>query len=800
MPRQERKNLSFQAGELSPRFYGRSDTEIYAKGLAVAENVIIDKRGGAFKRGGLQHVGQIDANNARLFTLQVSRVRYYTLVIYYDILLAKGQMLVIAPGARLIGNNLLSNGNFALGSTDWNSAVVPSSSQVLFGIGEVDLIPEQNDVELVVNGNFQQQGLSWTVREVPAASSVTFSVGSVNLVPRGQATDIAGIAQQLTTNSVGSVHGITVVAEIGGDLRIQIGTIQDDGTYLDQVITTLNSGQEFTFTPAASPFWITVDCISTAGVFATIDNISVEEKITKTSSISQEATVVAGIGDDHLVIVGQHGVDRLHVLIGTTEGASDIAAFDSADHEIVATFVPNNATYWVTVLADGDEIVEAGINFVGTAAEAASGGLGLLMDAPWIESEIDEIHNVEVPSGKTIYFTHPNVPVQKLIYDHALDTFVPLAEVVFVAPPVQWTGTNHPATGAHFQGRLWLGGTPGEGQTIWGSVSASPEDFTVTADADSSSLEFALQEFGRIEWMLGTKNLLVGAENGEHLITSEGGVITPTDFKIEQQSSFGSNNMQGIQVGEKVFYLTPDGRKLRAMSYQWEEDNWLSQDLTFASEHITFGVGKHGAWAQHPDSLFALVLRDGTLAILTYDRTAETVAWSHVTAPGMAIKDISTGRSDGVNEIAAAGQRQAGKIAIETNSATNAQLDSFAVVFDAGGTNVIDGLDHLEGETVRPIVDGAVNPLVVVTGGQVTTQDTGVSLVAGIPYTGKIVTLPPDVPQSQIRSWKKRWNKVWALMLASKQPIINGVRPPERTPSTPMNTVEPNTSKHYKTI
>ena len=800
MPKQQRKHLSFQGGEISPRFFGRSDTDIYKKGLAVAENVIIDKRGGAFKRRGLEHVGQIDANKARLFVIQVSRTRYYTVIIFFDLILAKGQILIIAPGASIVGDNLLLNSNFSSGGLNWNTIVVPNSSQVLFTAGEALLRPEQNNIELIVNGNFQQEGLGWIVRELPAASAVTFNVGSVTLVPRGQVGDIAGIAQEVGTNSPGEAHTVKLEGNLAAnEVRLQIGTAEDDGTYLDVQINELGLGGEITFIPLASPFFITVDCIG-PDIFALLTDVSVTEVITKTAAISQLATVTAAITDTHVVIVGQAGVERLHILIGTTEGAGDIAEFDSASHEIIVTFVPNNATYWVTVLADGDEIVDAKLNFVGTAEESVSVGLGILMDAPWTESQLDELHFVPVPSGKVLYMTHPNVPVQKLIYDHGTDTFVPLEEVVFVSPPSQWTGTNHPATGAHFQGRLWLAGTPSEQQTVWGSVSASPEDFTVTADDDSSSIEFTLQEFGRIEWMLGTKNLLIGAENGEHIVDSEGSVIIPSDFKIQQQSSYGSSNMQGIQVGEKVFYLTPDGRKLRAMAYEWQEDNWLSQDLTFVSEHVTIPVGKFRTWAQNPDALFILVLADGTLAVLTYDRTAETVAWTRLIVTEMNVLDLATGRANGVNEIVLAGQRTPGKVDLETNSGQKEFLDSYSTVFDAGGTNVITGLDHLEGKTVRPVVDGAVNPLVVVTGGQVITQDTGIRLSAGLPYTGKIVTLPPDVPDSQIRSWKKRWNKVWALMFDSKQPIINGIRPPDRTPSTPMDTVEPNVSTHYKTV
>ncbi len=127
-------------------------------------------------------------------------------------------------------------------------------------------------------------------------------------------------------------------------------------------------------------------------------------------------------------------------------------------------------------------------------------------------------------------------------------------------------------------------------------------------------------------------------------------------------------------------------------------------------------------------------------------------------------------------------------------------VDSGIGIYDEAGTNVITGLDHLEGLEVQVVVDGAVDPPKTVTGGQITTDRTGNSLYAGIGFTSRIKTVPPDVPQSQIRSWSKRWNKVWALFYDSNVPIINGTRPPDRTPSTPMDTVEPTRTGHVKTV
>jgi len=786
-----RSVLSFQAGEISPRFLGRSDTEIYQKGLETAENVIVLKQGGVRKRGGVEHIGQITGNRARVFTLQVTRQRYYTIILH-DL-----EMVILAAGARLLGNNLLLNGSFASSGANWSTTVTPITSQVNFVVGQVELLPETQNPETIINGDFLQAGTAWIVRLSSPQSDVTFNNNSVTLTPRTQTGGSAGIAQSIATTNTGQQHTLIINGNFGNIVRVRIGTVEADGTYLD---VNISASDTLSFIPIASPYFLTIDC-EFPEVTAVIDDVSIRDPIIKTSEVSQQATVTAAITDLHLVLIGQHSASRLNILIGTTEGASDIASFVSTDVEITETFVPNNATYWVTVQADGDFNQQALISFIGTAAELATNPLGILMPAPWTEDQLNEVHIIESPEGRKLFFTHPNVPVQQLIYDFATDTFVNLSASVFLSPPVEWTGANHPATGTHYQGRLWLAGTPDQRETIWASIPGSALDFTDSGTSlDSDPIEIVLQEFGRIEWMLGTKNLLVGTENAEHILTSNAGNLTPNDLKIEKQSVYGSNNMQGLQVGEKVFYLTPDGRKLRAMAYEWQEDNWLSQDLTFVSEHITNSPGRFSTWSQNPDSLFGLVLEDGTLVTLTYDRTASTIAWTRLNINGFKILDIASARDNGVDQIVIVGQRTNGMIDIESNFGGAQLLDSYVTAFDAGGTNIITGLDHLEGLQVRPIVDGAIDPLQVVVGGQITTQTTGVNLIAGVPYTAKIKTLPPDVPNDQIRSFKKRWNKVWALMLDSKVPIINGDRPPDRTPSTPMNTVEPDTTGHFKTL
>jgi len=799
MAKHHRKELSFQAGEISPRFFGRSDTEVYNKGLEIAENVIIDTRGGVFKRKGFFHLRRFSGNNGRIFTLQATRQRYYTIVVL------NGVTWIIAPGANILEDNLVLNSNFQDGSLNWIESNAGAGSIVDFDTGSAELNPVDSDKQLISNNTFLLGDVGWNTYVDHNQSLVIFDLGRVTLTPRDNAAGYAGVSQQITNASVGEPTELSVDFDaLGGQLHVMVGTVEGDATYQDVLMDVSGT---ISFAAPATNYWVTV-ASENPNIGAVVYSIDCFEIIEKYASISQEVTVTALPTDNHIVSVDQSSDEPLYIRIGTTQGASDIAEFHSNSNSIFGSFIPNAASYWVTVLADGDETRSVTVTLVASAASVTGNPDGIQMPGtPWTEDELGEVHIVEVPDGKTIYFLHPDVSPRKLSYDPATDTFVPMVEVVFVNPPTQWVHGNYPATGCHFQGRLWLGATPDERQTFWGSMSGAPEDFsyddgdpTDPLVTDAHAIELTLQEFGRIEWMLGTKNLILGAEHGEHIVTSSSGVITPSDFQIEQQSNFGSNNMQGEQVGEKVFYLTPDGRKLRAMAYDFNEDNWLSQDITFASEHVTKGIGKFSAWVQHPGNVFAVVMENGRIAALTYDRSSDTLGWSHIFTVDTNIMDIATARANGVNETVVLVQREAGFVELEVITKDSEYLDGYVSVFDSEGTNVITGLEHLEGRFVRPIVDGAVDPIKLVEGGQITTDRTGVSLYAGLPYSAKIKTLPPDVPVSEIRSWKKRWNKIWVQMLDSKQPLINGKRPPDRTPSTPMDLSEPARTGHVMVV
>ena len=523
-------------------------------------------------------------------------------------------------------------------------------------------------------------------------------------------------------------------------------------------------------------------------------SLVVEQKSNRYARISQQVTVPAS--GQYRVILKTHGGEYYNLMAGTAEADGtylDILSDATEQSQLIT--VPGT-TFWITVEGHSDFTLDrVEMSFFGVSDAVVTNPEFV---TPWKENELRDIHIIPSPGGNAGYLVHPKYAPRKLEYDSSTDAFT-FSTVSFTNPPAVWTGTNWPSTGAYFEGRLWLAGSPDEPQTIWASKSGLPEDFTVGTGLDDESITITMSRFGRIEWVEGTKNLLAGTENGEHIITSEGGVITPSDHQVTQQSAYGAANTQAEIVGDQVFYVSPDRRKVRAMQYEWSADNWLSTDLTYFSEHITNARIRELSWQQNPDNILWCLLEDGTLAALSYDRSNNIYGWSRHDIGGTVVS-ISAGAIQGTHLIGCLVKRMDGKVHLESQWIDKVHyMDSWIDIDDGSiqptGTK-ITGLDHLEGETVQVLVDEAVHPDRVVSGGEIELAFAGTRITVGLPYTKGLGLLPMEkgARNGPSMPYWKNFHSIHAHLLDSAHPLVNGDRAPERNPSTPMGTVEPNTT------
>ena len=105
-------------------------------------------------------------------------------------------------------------------------------------------------------------------------------------------------------------------------------------------------------------------------------------------------------------------------------------------------------------------------------------------------------------------------------------------------------------------------------------------------------------------------------------------------------------------------------------------------------------------------------------------------------------------------------------------------------------TAVITGLGHLEGQSVYALdAVGIVHGPFTVASATITLEDAVSSVIVGLPFRSKIVTNRPEglLPSGTAQGLKKRWNKIFVRLAPGARPLINGSRPPDRDPLTPMN-------------
>jgi len=505
------------------------------------------------------------------------------------------------------------------------------------------------------------------------------------------------------------------------------------------------------------------------------------------ASIAQQWTPVTPT-NLHEVIIYSNGLTTYRIRIGNALNDGSILDVTTNQIAFTANFTPGIAAPWITVTVDEDSTPDnTGINigYIGITDNVAD----LSFLTPYLEADLTQLQTIQAPSESAVYAVHPNYPIYKFVYDDASNQFS-FTIVTFVGAPAEWVGENWPSTGAFFQGRLWLGGSPQQPETFWASRSGVPEDFTPGVNADDG-LEFTLEKFGQIQWMSATKNLVIGTEFNEFIITSETGIITPSDVQATQQSAYGSNYVKSLQIGDQVFYVSADGTKIRAMQYDFTTDNWLSRDITFSSDHLTSVGIKDMAWVQNPYNILWVVLNDGTFAALVYERSYNLIGWARGDTYGK-LTDITSGELSGQSFAVALVSRVEGKLYLEV-AVPQQFMDSWVDRSYPGGSLVVNGLEHLEGLTVQVLTDGAIHPDRIVSGGEITLEWEAINVIVGLQFISEMTTLTLDQggAQGTARHTEKHWNKVYVELYNSALPIINGVRAPDRTPSTPMDTPEP---------
>jgi|DEB0MinimDraft_10_1074344.scaffolds.fasta_scaffold00388_20 hypothetical protein len=203
----------FTAGELDPKLRARTDISQYKSGLSTARNVSIQPQGGAKRRDGTKFVAELDSGAAdavRMVSFEFSVSDSYMLVF------TPGKMYVFKNGAQI--TNINGSGNDYLTIASLTSAILPQMNWVQ-SADTVIVVHEDLEPVRILRGATDSD---WT------ASTITFSfvpkyafdidthIPAYNITPSATSGNITLTASAVTTDTgtaqAGGANTITLKA------------------------------------------------------------------------------------------------------------------------------------------------------------------------------------------------------------------------------------------------------------------------------------------------------------------------------------------------------------------------------------------------------------------------------------------------------------------------------------------------------------------------------------------------------------------------------------------------------------
>lgn len=317
--------------------------------------------------------------------------------------------------------------------------------------------------------------------------------------------------------------------------------------------------------------------------------------------------------------------------------------------------------------------------------------------------------------------------------------------------------TGFPGAICFFEERLVFAGTTSQPQTVFFSEAGGFEQFNSGADdADAMIYTLASSQVNVIRYLASGRALVIGTSGGEFIASSGSTAdpITPTTIQIKRQTRYGTANVDPVATGNVVLFLQRAKRKIRELVFNYDVDGYVAPDMTLLAEHVSEGGFEQLAVQQEPDNVIWAARADGQLCGLTYRREEDVVAWHrHIIGGTSAVVESVAVIPGDLNEdqvwlivkrtVNGATVRYVEyltPIDFGTNTSDAFYVDS-GLTYSGSPATTISGLNHLEGETVTILADGAAHADKTVSSGAITLDRSASKVHVGLGYTSTLRTM-----------------------------------------------------------
>jgi hypothetical protein len=308
--------------------------------------------------------------------------------------------------------------------------------------------------------------------------------------------------------------------------------------------------------------------------------------------------------------------------------------------------------------------------------------------------------------------------------------------------------TGYPGCVTFYQQRLIWARSDTQPQTIWMSRAGVLDNFAVTSplqDDDALTITILAGEVNAISWIVEASDLLIGTNGAMRTLgpADTGKNFGPTNFMQKRQSTFGSLDIQPIQVAEVAIYPSFYGLSLREFLFSFQVNGYVSPELTILSEHMLRSGIKQMSYAQDKDGIIWNAMGNGELVGITYDRDQQIVACTRHRIAGKVVgvpcvpypSDDSEPEPDTpwgiVESVATIPGLDRSEVWLSVRRTINGEetryIERMTITFEAqpkadavfvdssysysgASASAVSGASWLAGETIGTLADGAVMP------------------------------------------------------------------------------------------
>ena len=731
---------NWTAGELSDRLDGRTDLTRYFNGAKTLENFLVYPAGGAARRPGTKfiHEVKVSANAARLIPFEFNTTTANTYVLEFG----NNYFRVYQDGGIVT-----ETGKTISGATKANPVVITATAHGFSNgdhviIGSVAGMVELNGVTGIVanktTNTFELTDVDGT--NINSTAFTTYTSG-------GTASKIVEVSTTYTTAQLPEIkftqsadvmyitHSSHPVRKISRTSNTD-WTITDvtfiNGPYLDENATTT------TLTPSARTGSITLT--ASADTFVSTDVgrlVKIYNGYAKITSYTSATSVDATVQTDEL------GVDEI-----LPSYASNTISFVEGD--------PSG-----TGSSHNDFIRDSNKQFV---EQGFTEGMTITITGAAQSANNTTYEIVKVTSDEITL-----VPADDVVAESASNT---ITIVGTLNATDEWSlgafseTTGFPRACAFYEQRLVFAGTTSQPQALFFSVAGDFENMT-ESDSDSSAMNYTIgsNQVNRILYLASARSMVVGTTGGEFVVRASGTdePITPTNIQIKQQATYGSADVQPVQAGSYTLFVQRAKRKLRELGYVYDTDAYQAVDLTILADHVSENGLVELAYQQEPFSLVWATTGDGRLIGMTYRREEQVVAWHQHKLGGTFTSGGTTYNHGFVENLAVipgelnqdnlymvvkrtinGATRRYVEILSDIDFGTDIQdaifVDS-SLTYSGSSTSSLSGLDHLEGQTVSVLEEGAAHPDKTVASGSISTDRATTKAQVGLGYTSTLKTV-----------------------------------------------------------